>query len=164
MRVNNRRKNTISLKMFITEFGDQFSENVTKRLMDLDLRCVLTRSRESYNILDLKHVEHTKYDDENKLGSELKEYCYAEFAVIEGELYFSEKCMENEKVMKSSVVDKIYNHLSDDNMTCEGEKNFKKVEEDNIDYIVDNIILKCPQVSQKYIDIVNEMTSLAERK
>ncbi len=150
--------------MFIKEFGEHFSENVIKRLMDLDLRCVLTRSKEDYNILDLKHVEHIRYDNENKLGNELKEYCYAEFVVIDGELYFSDKCMENERVMQSSVVEKIYNYLSDDNIICENEKNFKKVEEDNIDYIVDNILLKCPQVSQKYIDIVNEMLSLAERK
>ncbi|PJI07793.1 MULTISPECIES: hypothetical protein [Clostridium] len=163
MRVNNRRKTTISIKMFMSELGEHFSEKVKKRLTDLDLRCVLSRKDHEYNVLDLKHVEHIKYN-ENKLMKSLKEYVYAEFAVVDGVLYFGQNCLENDQVMQSGVVEKIYNYLDGDGMIFLENKNFKKIDDNNIDYVVDNILLKCPQVSQKYIDVVNEMLSLADRK
>lgn len=165
MRVNNRRKTTISIKMFISEFGEHFSEKIKKRLMDLDLRCVLTRKDHEYNVLDLKHVEHIKYNENgSKLMKSLKEYVYAEFAVVDDVLYFGENCPENDQVMQSGVVQTTYDALDSDGMIFLENKNFKKIDDSNIDCIVNNILLKCPQVSQKYIDVVNEMLSLADRK
>jgi hypothetical protein len=36
-------KRTISVKRFIIELGENFSEHVKKRLLDLEVRCVLTQ-------------------------------------------------------------------------------------------------------------------------
>ena len=61
MKKNYKMKKTISLKMFIAEFGENFSDHMKKRLLELEVRCVLTRKEDS-NKLDLKHVEHTQHE------------------------------------------------------------------------------------------------------
>lgn len=155
MRINYKRKSTISMKMFISEFGQNFSDHMKKRLMELDVRSVLTR-KEIDNILDLKHVEHTKYESN-------KEYAYCEFAVIDGILYVSESCIEDDRTIQSDVVDKIYKSLESECVTFE-DKKFKKVDDSNIDFVVDSILSVCPQVSQKYVDIVEGIMARANDK
>jgi hypothetical protein len=54
-------RKTISMKKFISEFGDNFSEHMKKRLMEIEVRCVLTRKEAEYKF-EIKHVEHTLYD------------------------------------------------------------------------------------------------------
>lgn len=164
MRKNYRIKKTISMKKFISELGENFSEHMKNRLLELEIRCVLTR-KDCSNILDLKHVEHTKYkcDSEDISTTCEKEYVYAQFVVVEGGLYFSEKCTESDNVMQSPVVDTIYNSLNSENMIFEEERHAKKVDDSNIDYVIDTILAACPQVSQYYINVVHEMLS-HERK
>lgn len=163
MRINNRRKKRISIKTFIEELGENFSEHMKTRLMELDVRTLLTR-KDQYNMFDMKHVEHTKHQVMDGLKSYEKEYVYGQFVVVEGSLYFSNECIEDDGIIKSHVVDEIYNSLSNDDMICFEGKNLKIVNDKNIDYIADTILKACPQVSQKYISIVKGMLARAENK
>jgi uncharacterized protein (UPF0212 family) len=167
VRKNYKIKKTISLKQFISEFGENFSEHMKERLLDLEVRCVLTRKEED-NKLDLKHVEHTKYNCPSGNSSKEKEYVYGEFTVVEGTLYFSEKCIENDDIMVSPITNDIYNSLNSADMifdeSTDESTHAKKIDDTNIDYIIDTILTVCPEVSQRYLDIVREMTSRSESK
>ena len=90
---NYKMKRTLSIKQFISELGEDFTEHMKKRIMDLWPRCVLTRDKDRY-ILDLKHVEHTKHDCAKGTGKTKKEYAYGQLIINEGKLYFSEECIE----------------------------------------------------------------------
>ncbi|KGK85983.1 MULTISPECIES: hypothetical protein [unclassified Clostridium] len=147
MRKNYKLKRTISMKQFISEFGESFSDHMKERLLELEVRCVLTRKEEE-NKLDLKHVEHTKYDS--------KEYAYGQLIANEGELYFSEKCMEGPDVMENPVVDPIYNALKTEEVVINENIKAKKVDDSNIDYIIDNILEVCPQVTDRYLEIMSK--------
>ena len=156
---NYKLKKTISMKQFIAEFGENFSEHVKNRLLELEVRCVLTRETDE-NRLDLKHVEHTKFDckcDNSKTSK--KEYTYGEFVVLDGILYFSEKCIENATVMQSPIVNTVYSSLSNDNSTVFGNTALKKVDDTNIDYLIDTMLTVYPEVSQRYIDILKHMSA-----
>lgn len=163
MRINNRRKKRISIKMFIEEFGENFSEHLKTRLMELDVRTLLTRS-DKYNVLDIKHVEHIKHKAVDGLKKCEKEYVYGQLVVLEGTLYFSNDCVENDEIAKSDVVDEIYNTLSDKEMIFEEDKSLKVINDTNIDYVVDSMLKACPQVSEEYISIIKGMISRAENK
>lgn len=167
MRKPYKMKRTISVKQFIEEFGETFSEHVKKRLLDLDERTVLTR-KDASNVLDIKHVEHTLYNSKEKdtLGAPNKEYVYGQFFVGEGGvLCFSNSCTESQSVMQSPVVENIYNNLSSDKISNE-LLNFpgKIIDDSNIDYIIDSILAACPPVSQAYLDIVKKMVALSEMR
>jgi hypothetical protein len=127
-----------------------------KRLLDLEVRCVLTR-KEDYHRLDIKHVEHIKYDCNHGDGPSAcrKEYVYGQLIVDEGILYYSQECLENEGVMQVPVVSAIYNSLSSEGMLT-AQNDAKKVDDNNIDYVVDAILEVCPPVSQSYIDIMSK--------
>lgn len=159
-------KKTISVKQFISEFGENFSEKMKKRLLDLEIRCVLTRKEEA-NILDIKHVEHIQHevacDEEDTSSICQKEYSYGQFIVVENELYFSERSAENTKVVQEPIVDTIYNSLSSEERNIEEDCNAKKIDDSNIDFIIDSILTVCPEVSQAYLDIIKHMNSLRSR-
>lgn len=157
---NYKMKKTISMKMFIKEFGENFSEHMKNRLLEIDVRCVLTR-KEASNILDIKHVEHTQYSsqDENDSNALKKEYVYGQLIVIEGALYYSETCIENDKVMQSPIVNVIYDNLSSKDMILDGDIRAKKIDDNNIDYVIDTMLTVFPDVSQSYLNIVKEMIS-----
>lgn len=160
VRKNYKLKKTISVKQFIIEFGENFSEHIKERLLELEIRCVLTRKDDPQR-LDLKHVEHTKHNcitEENSIHRE-KEYVFAQFIVSDETLYFSEKCREANDLAESEIVSKIYNSLSNEGMIFYEDVNAKKVDESNIDFVIDSILSACPDVSQKYIDIVKDMLS-----
>lgn len=159
MKKNYKIKKTISVKQFISQLGESFSEHMKNRLLELEVRCVLTR-KEDFHRLDLKHVEHTQHSCN---GSSEKEYVYGQFIVIEEVLYFSEKCADGNEVMEAPIVSTIYNSLSSEGMISDEVSNYKKVDDSNIDYVIDSILTVCPEVSQSYIDIVKEMIS-HERK
>lgn len=161
MKKNYKMKKTISIKMFIEELGKNFSEHMKKRLLDLEVPCVLTRKEE--NILDIKHVEHTQYNYNSNLeddpNTEQREYVYGQLIVIDDELYFSSKCMENDSVMQSPIVNTIFNSLSGEVMIFNEDSKSKKIDDSNIDYVIDSILSVCPEVSQSYMDIVKGMLS-----
>ena len=164
LKKNYRVKKTISMKQFISEFGENFSPHVKKRLLELEIRCVLTRKEELFKF-DLKHVEHTKYHCISKDGSATleKEYVYGQLVVLEGILYFSEKCIESADVTHSPIVSSIYSSLSSDHMVVNENMELKKVDDSNIDFVIDTILTVCPEVSQGYLDIVKQMTSLSNK-
>ena len=93
-----------------------------------------------------------------------KEYVYGQFIVIDGVLYFSEKCTETDEVVQSPIVSNIYNSLSNESVIYDSDKKAKQVDDSNIDYIIDNILTVCPQVSQSYLNILQEMTSRSDDK
>lgn len=151
-----RMKKTVSMKQFISEFGDKFSKHMKQRLLDLGTRSVLTRNEES-NILDVKHVEHIKYDcssSDNQTASQ-KEYVYGEFIVNEEALYFSDSCIENKDVMQAPAVKKLYDSLDSETLTIDEGISAKKVDDDNIDYIIDGILEVCPEMSPEHRAIIS---------
>lgn len=165
LRTNNTRKAAVSIKMFIKEFGEDFPEHVKERLMDLEVRGFLTRKDVPYRF-DLKHVEHLQYEvnDSESLKMCSKEYSYGQFVVIEGALYFSDKCIESKDVMQCPMVDKIYSELGIDGSIADEAGNLKRITDDNIDFIVDSILSSCPEVSKKYKDILKEMLDRVNNK
>ena len=152
-------KKTISMKQFISEFGENFSQHMKKRLLELEVRCVLTRQEENH-ILELKHVEHTKYEcdcnTEDDSNTCQKEYAYGQLVVIDEILYFSENFTENAGIMQSPIVSTIYSFLSSENIIPHADSNAKKIDDSNIDYLIDTILTVCPQVSQPYLDIISK--------
>lgn len=159
---NYKIKRTISMKQFISQYGENFSEHMKQRLMELEVRCVLTR-KDDEDVLDLKHVEHTKFNsnaDEN-VPSSKKEYVYGQFVVEENNLFFSKNCVESKDVMEAPIVSTIFNSLSENGMITLNEQIVKKVNDSNIDYIIDTLLTVYPEVSQKYKDIIKHMNSFA---
>lgn len=152
-------KKVISMKQFISEFGENFSEHIKQRLLELEVRCVLTRS-EDENRVDLKHVEHTHYNCPENFGAASdviqKEYVYGQFVVDDGRLYFSERCAEGDKIMQASIVDVIYASLNSECIAFDNGIRAKKIDDSNIDYIVDTILTVFPQVSDAYIEIMSK--------
>ena len=61
--------------------------------------------------------------------------------------------------MKSPVVDEIYNSLDNEDMFIDEDTTAKKIDDTNIDYVIDTLLTACPEVSQRYIKIVREMLS-----
>lgn len=165
MKKNYKMKKTISMKMFISELGEIFSDHMKEKLLELQIGSVLTRKEDS-NRLDLKHVEHKQHDciSEDDLSTCEKEYTYGQFLVIDGELYFTNKCTESTQVMQSPIVNTIFNSLSSEGMITDEEYSAKKVDNNNIDYVIDTILSVFPEVSQAHLDIVREMTSRSEHK
>lgn len=165
MKRNYKMKKTISMKGFISEFGQNFSKHTKKKLLELEVRCVLTRKEDNYR-LDLKHVEHTHYDcnSVNNSSTCQKEYAYGQLVVIDEILYFSEICTESAEVMQSPIVSTIYNSLSSEDMISDLGINSKKIDDNNIDYVIDTILTVCPEVSQEYLAITQGMISRAEKK
>ncbi len=158
---NYRIKKTISMKQFISELGEGFSEHMKNRLMDLEVRCVLTRKDELYRF-DIKHVEHTLYDCSNSDDADTckKEYAFGQLVVLENLLYFSEACIEAPGVMQSSVVKEIYDSLSSENIIVDSGISSKRVDDSNVDYVIDSILKVCPEVSEGYLKILKEMFAL----
>lgn len=151
-----KMKRTVSAKQFIAELGGNFSSHIRKRLLELGERCVLTRRDESY-ILDLRHIEHTKYhcNSEEGTAENLKEYAFGRFIVYEDKLYFSKGCLENEEIMQSKIVDSIYDSLQCEELELEGDVWGKPVDDGNIDYIVDEILKVCPEMSPEHLAIIS---------
>lgn len=164
LRKNYNIKKTISVKQFISEFGKNFSEHMKKRLLELEVRCVLVRQEENY-ILQIHHVEHTVHDVNSKDGLKQvkKEYAFGQFIVIEELLYFSEKCSESNTLVESPIVNTIFNTLDSETIICETGANAKQINDSNIDYIIDSILSVCPEVSKAYRDIVDGMLSRSRK-
>ncbi len=167
MKRNYNMKKTISIKQFIVEFGQGFSKHMKQRLLEVGTRLILTRKELSY-ILDLRHIEHLKYDyhnDSAKKDTECqKEYTYGQFVVNEGNLYFSENCLENSDIMKNSIVKDIYSSLTTEESTFENDVKAKLVDDNNIDYISDKILEVCPEVSAEHMAIIAKYCPVESHK
>lgn len=154
------------MKQFIAEFGESFTEHMKDRLLDLEVRCVLTRNEEE-NIVDIKHVEHTKYKcgDDSSIGEGKteKEYSYGQFIILDENLLFSRQTAEGAGIMESPIVDTIYKALTNEEISLEDGSKGKKVDDSNIDFVIDSMLTVCPQVSQSYIDIVQGMIARSNR-
>lgn len=161
MKKNYKIKKTISVKQFITEFGEDFSQQMNEKLLELWPRCVLTRDGNS-NVLDLKHVEHTMHDCRKGEGSGIcqKEYSYGQFIINEDGLYFSEKCAESDTVMQMPAVDTIYDSLGSKEIYLDEGCKAKKIDDSNIDYVTDSILGVCPPMSQAHIDMISKYCAI----
>lgn len=164
MKKNYNIKKTISLKHFISEFGENFSSHLKERLLDLEIRCVLVRHEET-NILDLVHVEHIKYPcvEKDSSATSSKEYNYATFIVQEGNLYLSECSADTSTIMESPTSRIIYDSLSFENSIRYNEFNAKVIDDKNIDFVIDKILSSCSDVSDTYKKIVGGMLSRSEK-
>lgn len=166
MKKNYNLKKTISMKRFISDLGGNFSKHMKKRLLDLEIRCVLTRKEDDEFRLDIKHVEHIKYncDLENPSDENKKEYVYGQLIVVDENLYFSETCTEDDSVMQSPIVSEIYNSLDSESITFDTSIMAKKLDDSNIDHVVDSLLSVCPEVSEYYANIVKGMLSRSSKK
>jgi hypothetical protein len=166
MKKNYNMKKTISMKRFISELGENFSKPMKKRLLDLEIRCVLTRKEDDEFRLDLKHVEHLKYDGDLNTPSDSgkKEYVYGQFIVVDGELYFSEVCTDGDNIMESPIVDQIFNSLDSQCITFDTGIRAKKLDDNNMDYVIDSLLSVFPDVSDSYRAIVSGMLSRSDKK
>jgi len=151
-----KMKKTVSVKQFITELKGEFSGHIRQRLLELGERCVLTRRDESY-ILDLRHIEHTKYNCSPGGGTAAnqKEYAFGQFIAYENQLYFSKCCLENEDIMQSEIVSSIYDSLKGEELELEENVRGKLIDDDNIDYIADEIFTVCPEMSPEHLAIIS---------
>jgi hypothetical protein len=167
MKKDYRIKKSISIRQFISEFGEGFSEHIKEKLLQLEERSFLTRKVDNCK-LDLKHVEHPLYDCacdlENSTRTGKKEYTFAQFIIHNDSLYFSDSCLEGDEIMQAPVISTIFNSLDNQDMICEAGSTGKKVTDDNIDFIVDSLLDACPQVSQGYLDIIKGMRSRSQSK
>lgn len=157
MKKNYKMKRTISAKSFLQEFGEGFSKQMKNRLLELGERCILNRRDESH-ILDLRHIEHTKYECSCSTESEgvacKKEYVFGQLVVNEGDLYFSESCVENDDIMQNDAVSEIYASLASEEVLLDESIKAKKVDDSNIDFVVDSILKVCPPVSAEHMAII----------
>ena len=151
-----RMKRTVSMRQFLTEFGAEFSTHVKQRLLELGERCVLTRKDQSF-ILDIRHVEHTKYEcgAQDGTAAHFKEYAFGQLIAHEGMLYFSENCLENDDIMQSPIVSSIYSSLDSEELVVDEDIKGKKIDDNNIDYVIDRILTVCPEVSPEHLAIVS---------
>ncbi len=160
MKKNYKLKKTISLRQFVAEFGESLSKQMKERLLELGPRCVLNR-KEHTNILDLKHMEHLKHNntcsESNKLVQ--KEYIYGQFIMKDGEMYFSEKCAVGTDAVASSCVETIYSTIVGPTILTEAGIGAKKIDDTNIDYVVDSILSECPEVSEEHMAILAKYRS-----
>jgi hypothetical protein len=153
-------KKTISVKQFIIEFGENFSKHMKLRLMELGTRCILTRTKENSYILDLKHIEHIKYDsqcqslDDTEAGQ--MEYAYGQFVMHEGVFHFAKNCAESVDAMQAPIVSDIYNSLQTDELIIDEAIHAKEIDDSNIDFVIDSILNVCPEVSQAHQDILSK--------
>lgn len=156
---NYRINRTVSMKQFISKYGENLSEHTKQRLMELEVRCVLTR-KDKETVFDLKHVEHTKFTfNSDGNPSSKKEYSYGQLIAVNDAIYFSEKCEISKDVMESPIANTIFNSLSENEMITFNDTRAKKIDDSNIDYIIDALLTVCPEVSQKYKDIIQHMNS-----
>jgi hypothetical protein len=57
----------------------------------------------------------------------------------------------------------IFDSLSNDGMILEGGKSAKKIDESNIDYVIDSILTVCPDASLAYLEMVEGMISRSRK-
>jgi hypothetical protein len=72
--------------------------------------------------------------------------------------------LENKDFIQAPGISKIYESLENDSMIVDNGKNLKKLDDSNIDFVVDSILDVCPEVSQKYIDIVKGMVDRSNNR
>jgi hypothetical protein len=166
MKKNYKMKRTISMKQFIVEFGEGLSKHMKQRLSELGERCILNRRDESH-ILDLRHVEHIKYEcgcsSEGEAAVSMKEYAFGQFVVQEGQLYFSQSSVENEDIIQNSTIKGIYDSLENEEIEID-EIKVKAVDDSNIDFIIDSILKVCPPVSAEHMAIIAKYVMIDSRK
>lgn len=157
MKKNYKMKRTISMKQFIAEFGEVLSKHMKQRLLELGERCLLNRRDESH-ILDLRHIEHTKYEcscsSEGEVTECKKEYAFGQLVVKEGNLYFSQSCVENDDIMQNPTVNEIYDSLTTEEAIIDECIKAKRLDDSNIDYVIDSILKVCPEVSAEHMAIL----------
>jgi len=149
---------TISMKKFISEFGVSFSPLVKEKLLLLELRCVLTRL-ENINVFNIKHVEHTKHNPKDDSGAVGKEYVFGQLVSIEGNLYFSEACNENEVSEKCQSIGHVYDSIAGDELLLESGIKVKLIDDRNVEAFINSLLACIPDVSERYIKILKEMSS-----
>jgi len=148
---------TISMKKFITEFGGSFTPLIKENLLKLEMRSVLTRV-ENMNVLNIKHVEHLKHTSTQGSGHSEKEYIFGQLVSLEGNLYFSNSFSENEKSEKSKCVDAVYDSIDRPEQLLDSGNSVKILDDENIVLFIDGLLNCIPDVSERYLKILKEMT------
>ena len=149
-------KKTISIAMFISEFGDAFTSHMKLKLLEIGKSCVLIRRETGYSF-DLKHVEHKKEQIENSDGTsnlKLREYTYGQLLVHEEILYFSMGHKNGEDEVQFPTISEIYGDLNVPVEFLEDDIEAKRIEDSNVDYLVDHLNAIYPELSPEYLKII----------
>lgn len=149
---------TISMKKFISEVGKDFTPLVKENLLKLELRCVLTRV-DHINVLNIKHVEHSKHTSTDTTGTSEKEFIFGQLITIEGNLYFSNTCNENEKSEKCDCIDSVFDSIERTELLLDSGAKIKIIDDENVAQFIASMLGCIPDVSERYLKILKEMTS-----
>lgn len=141
--------------MFIGEFGEGFSDHIKKRLLEIGNRCILTRKEIDY-CFDLKHVEHIKYDCGTGEDGNLMEYTYGQLVASDGELYYSCQGKDSAEIKQFQAIEGLFDSIEANTECLEDDIKAKKIDDSNIDFLVDNLIEICPPVSPGYLKIISK--------
>ncbi|MBP1744992.1 MAG: hypothetical protein H6Q58_1970 [Firmicutes bacterium] len=148
---------TISMKKFIAEFGGSYTPLIKENLLKLELRSVLTRV-ENMNVLNIKHVEHAKHTSTDVSGTSEKEYIFGQLVSLEGKLYFSTACSENEKSEKCHCIDAVYDSIDRPEQLLDSGTSVKAIDDENVEQFIGGMLNCIPDVSERYLKILKEMT------
>lgn len=144
--------------MFISEFGEAFTSHMKSKLLDIGKSCVLIR-KETGDSFDLKHVEHIKHkfnDTDGASNIKLKEYTYGQLIVNEDVLYFSDVHNNGDDAIQFPTISDIYKELDVAAEFLEDSIEAKRIEDSNIDYLVDNLSAIYPTLSPEYLKIIGK--------
>lgn len=149
---------TISMKKFISEFGKDFTPLIKENLLKLELRCVLTRV-DNINVLNIKHVEHSKHSSTDNTGTSEKEFIFGQLITLEGNLYFSSTCNENEKSEKCNCIDSVFDSIERTELMLDSGAKIKIIDDEDVAQFITGMLGCIPDVSERYLKILKEMTS-----
>jgi hypothetical protein len=149
-------KKTISIAMFISEFGEAFTSHMKLKLLEIGKSCVLIREETGYSF-DLKHVEHKKQHIENADGTsnmKLREYTYGQILVHEEILYFSMGHKDGDEQVQFPAISDLYKGLDVPAEFLQDDIEAKKIDDSNVDYLVDTLNEIYPELSPEYLKII----------
>jgi hypothetical protein len=149
-------KKTISMKMFISEFGEAFTSHTKLKLLEIGKRCVLSRKEIDY-CFDIKHVEHIKHECsniDNPSEIKFKEYTFGQLLVSEEFLYFSTEFIEGADTIQYPTISNIYNAMEAPEECIDGNINAKRLQDSNVNYVIDKLLEICPPLSAEYMKII----------
>lgn len=146
------------MSMFISEFGEAFTSHTKQKLMEIRNSCILIRKAPG-DSFDIKHVEHTKHILDNADGTsnmKPREYTFGQLLINEDLLYFSKECEETEDAIQHPAISDIYSNMDTKPEVLEDNIEGKRIEDSNVDYLVDHLTELYPPLSEEYLKIIGK--------
>lgn len=134
----------VSVKIILKKLVPLLNTIVAQKLQQLDGHIILSRGKyeHRYHILDLHHKTHatTIKTKDNKIVPYNKEWAFGNLILHnKDKVYFSERTTPNGNVEEYVVSSQIYSNLTSYE-TYDIDRNAKMVNEDNVDFVVNEIL------------------------